>query len=167
MCINQLCILNQNNGRNVNKKYVLSLFIGVSVLIHADQVGSGPLQEIAVVSLGSHCQSSVILRELGMRQFATPLDWLLSLDHEGLVKLINDEFCYMFDERYLTQYPEVYVINNLYNLDLHEAKRIAIVNSPDVFTDWGNKNNGFKIFGVKSFYVGGLENDDYVMRFDL
>ena len=96
------------------KKYLLAVFICTSFFLNANHT---PVQEIAVVSLGSHCQSSIILKELGLRAFATPLDWMLSLDHKGLVQLIDDEFSHMFDEQYLTQYPEGYVINSRYNLD--------------------------------------------------
>lgn len=96
------------------RRYLFSTFVSLSVFLNADPA---PLQEIAVVSLGSHCQGSKILRELGLRAFATPLDWLLSLDHKGLIRLLDEEFCHMFDEQYLTQYPEGYVIHSRYNLD--------------------------------------------------
>lgn len=113
------------------KKYLLLVLISASFFLSANTI---PLQEIAVVSLGSHCQSSVILRELGMRGFATPLDWLLSLNHKGLIQLINDEFSHMFDKKYLTQYPECYVVNRLYNLEFrHEWSSLDLLGElPDI-----------------------------------
>jgi len=33
---------------------------------------------------------------------------------------------------------------DFFNLDLNEARRLSIVNSPSVFTDWNGKNEGFK-----------------------
>lgn len=35
--------------------------------------------------------------------------------------------------------------DNLYDLNILEAKRLAIKNSPNVFTDWNKKNNNFKL----------------------
>jgi hypothetical protein len=85
-------------------------------------------KEIVVVSLGSHCQSSFILRELGLRWCAMPLDWLLSLDHKGLIRLLDDRFYHMFDEKYLVQYPEGYVINTLYSLDFrHDWSKLDLL----------------------------------------
>lgn len=96
------------------KKYLLSTFISTCFFLNANDAYQ---QEIEVVSLGSHCQASISLREIGLREFATPLDWLLSLDHKGLIRLLDDEFYHMFDAQYLIQYPEGYVINSRYNLD--------------------------------------------------
>lgn len=107
------------------KTYFFCIFVSISFFLNANNI---PFQEIAVVSLGSHCQSSVILRELGLRGFATPLDWLLSLNHKGLIQLINDEFSHMFDGKYLTQYPEGYVVNSLYNLEFrHEWSSLDLL----------------------------------------
>ena len=34
--------------------------------------------------------------------------------------------------------------DDLYNLDIFEATRLAIINSPHIFTDWNGKNEGYK-----------------------
>lgn len=48
----------------------------------------------------------------------------------------------------------------LYNLDLYEAKRVAIINSPAAFTDWGDKNYGFKMLSESLMY-GPVEAFEY------
>jgi len=124
------------------RKYLLSAFISISFFLNADHA---PFQEIAVVSLGSHCQSSIILRELGLRTFAMPLDWLLSLDHKGLIRLLDDEFYHMFDEKYLTQYPEGYVINSRYNLDFrHDWSSLDLLGElPDLASKYERRIKRF------------------------
>jgi len=124
------------------KKYLLMILINIISLLDANNV---PLHEIAVVSLGSHCQSSLILRELGLRRGAMPLDWLLSLDHKGLIQLINDEFSHMFDETYLTQYPEGYVINSRYNLDFrHDWSTLDLLGElPDLASKYERRTKRF------------------------
>jgi len=77
----------------------------------------GAFKEVVVVSLGSHCEVANIFRTLGSRYFSTPVDWLLSLDHKGLISLIDDKFKYLFDEKFLSYYPAGYVINSYYNID--------------------------------------------------
>ncbi len=86
----------------------------------ADQqlpVTKNVLKDVIIVSLGSHCEVAAMIRSQGERYFATPVDWLLSLDHKGLVSLINDNFKQMFNIEYLYQYPEGYVVNSLYKID--------------------------------------------------
>jgi len=75
------------------------------------------LKEAVVVSLGSHCEVANIFRTLGSRNFSTPIDWLLSLDNKGVVKLIDDKFIHLFEEKYLAYYQEGYVLNSYYNID--------------------------------------------------
>lgn len=74
-------------------------------------------KDIEVISLGSHCQASMMIRGLDMRNFATPLEWLLSLNHRGVIDLINNDFSEMLNEELLLQYYEGYVINTKYDLD--------------------------------------------------
>lgn len=124
------------------KKYLFIILIGASTILSEN---NAPLQEIAVVSLGSHCQSSLILRELGLRWCAMPLDWLLSLDHKGLIQLIDDEFSHMFDQTYLTMYSEGFVINSRYNLDFrHEWSSLDLLGElPDIASKYERRIKRF------------------------
>ncbi|WP_165972037.1 DUF1796 family putative cysteine peptidase [Paenibacillus piri] len=44
------------------------------------------------VSLGSTCQAAYQLSRLGLRQFASPLDWFISDSVDGLVRLLHHRF---------------------------------------------------------------------------
>ncbi len=58
------------------------------------------------VSLGSHCEPAVLLRHENLRPIAFPFDWLVTIDCEGLVKLLKDDFCDLFNPAYLFAHPE-------------------------------------------------------------
>lgn len=127
------------------KKHILLFLISINFLVHANPINNEPLKEIVLVSLGSHCQVALILRTLGLRLHAMPLDWVLSFDHKGLVRLIDNHFQQMFNEEYLIQYPEGYVINNLYNLDFrHDWTELDLLGQlPDIASKYSRRIERF------------------------
>ncbi len=68
-------------------------------------------------SLGSHCEIADMFGHYGLRHIAGPLDWVLTLDYERFLLLLENDFEGFVDERYLSQYPDTHVINSLYNID--------------------------------------------------
>src|SRR3989338_2561561 len=44
------------------------------------------------VSLGSSCEAASQLRHLNLRTAAFPLDWVLSIENDGLIALIEEDF---------------------------------------------------------------------------
>ncbi|MCB1117636.1 MAG: hypothetical protein KDK50_03530 [Chlamydiia bacterium] len=127
------------------RKYGFLLGMCIDLLVYANQEIDLPQQEIIMVSLGSHCQSSIILRRLGLRQCAMPLDWLLSFDHKGLIRLIDDDFQHMLDADHLTQYPEGYVVNRLYNLEFRHDwhKHNLLQELPDILSKYRRRIHRF------------------------
>ena len=71
-----------------------------------------------VFSLGSNCEIASVLGHFNLRHAAGPVDWLLTLNYPAFLLLLENDFEGMVDERYLTQYPENYVINSLYSIEL-------------------------------------------------
>ena len=68
-------------------------------------------------SLGSHCEIADMFGHYGLRHAAGPLDWVLTLDYDRFLLLLENDFEGFVDERFLTQYPDTHVINSLYNID--------------------------------------------------
>jgi hypothetical protein len=56
-----------------------------------------PNQEPLFISLGSSCGPGHVLRHFEIREAAFPLDWLLSIDNEGLIAMLKDVFLYFTD----------------------------------------------------------------------
>lgn len=61
------------------------------------------VEEALFVSLGSHCEVGLRLREHQLRKTAFPFDWLLTVNHERFIALLEDDFKFFMDERYLIQ----------------------------------------------------------------
>jgi hypothetical protein len=65
------------------------------------------------VSLGSHCEVAVQLREQNLRSGAYPFDWLITLNHEKLVALLDEDFRFFLDESCFFQDPiDPYKVEN-------------------------------------------------------
>ncbi len=57
------------------------------------------------IGLGSHCEIAVQLREHNLRKEAFPFDWILSLNHNNLINLLNNDFDFFLNEEYFIQHP--------------------------------------------------------------
>ncbi len=62
-------------------------------------------EEPLFVSLGSHCEPAVMIREKQLRKAAFPFDWLLTLNHEGFLSVLETDFQYFSDENCLFKNP--------------------------------------------------------------
>jgi hypothetical protein len=71
------------------------------------------------VSLGCNCDVAIKLRESELRTHAFPFDWLLSLNHEKFLKLLNEDFTHFLDEEVFFYSPENHLIldNDYYELE--------------------------------------------------
>jgi len=73
------------------------------------------------ISLGSHCEPSQQLILNNLRSAAFPFDWLLTLNFQGFLSLIQEDFQFFMDHRYLTQDASGVVLNTYYCIDFrHE-----------------------------------------------
>lgn len=72
-------------------------------------------QEPLFVSLGSTCEVTHQLRFLGLRAAAFHLDWALSLNNSQIIRLLEEDFIYFNDEKYLSSYTTV-LLNTRYCL---------------------------------------------------
>ena len=75
-------------------------------------------EDCLFVSLGSNCNSSLHLREMGLRKEAYPLDWVLSTHDESLINLINDDFRYFTHKHYFStldpnEFSSLMILHNI------------------------------------------------------
>lgn len=71
----------------------------------ADELSFEEPPLLLFISLGSHCEPAVMLRHHGLRSTAFPFDWLVTIDHEGLLSLLEEDFQYFLDPTYLFHLP--------------------------------------------------------------
>jgi len=102
--------------------YLIAIFVCLFGSIYSDEIedsleyyppilGPAPI----FVSLGSHCEGAVFLRENKLRTQAYPFDWLLSSSHNQFISLLDTDFEFMTDESYFIRHPvHPSVIENSY-----------------------------------------------------
>ncbi|MBI2743534.1 MAG: hypothetical protein HYX48_06425 [Chlamydiales bacterium] len=93
--------------------------LGFTLLIGALNAESPPL----FVSLGSHCEVAVKLRENGLRLKAYPFDWITTFDAKGFIQLLDEDFQHFVSEEQIIQHPyrPDYLENTCYQVEFrHE-----------------------------------------------
>ena len=91
------------------------------------------------ISLGSSCVPAGILRVSGLRSVAFPLDWLLSLDNQGLIKAIQDGFENLINDDFLI--PDNFLIPKDWGASLiHVGYHFEFVHEGDFFGAESEKN---------------------------
>jgi hypothetical protein len=93
-----------------------------------------PTAEPLYVSLGSICAPASMLREAGVRRAAFPFDWMISVDGEKLIELLENNFLNFLDQKYLKPFMNNGILlQNYYHMEFsHEG-------------DWHNYNRVQKI----------------------
>lgn len=75
------------------------------------------------ISLGAFCEVAITLRNNELREAAFPFDWLDCRYHDGLIKLLNDDFAFFTDAAYFVQLLDCpaphTVFNHYYGLRFH------------------------------------------------
>lgn len=97
----------------------LRIFFAIAIILNSNLFADGwdPSlsldKDVTLVSLGSHCEIAMHLNENHLRKAAFPFDWLLTCNHDLFHKLLDDDFAFFLDEKYLIQHPNhPYVIEN-------------------------------------------------------
>ena len=72
--------------------------------------------EPMIISLGSHCEVADAIKSNKFRVTAFPFDWLLTIDLNQFLSLLEEDFAFLMDRAYLNQQPDGSVINTKYNV---------------------------------------------------
>lgn len=73
------------------------------------------LKSPLLVSLGSHCETAGMMRAYQIRRVAFPFDWLLTLDHDRFLNILEEDFLHFLDMDYFFRHPKYpSVLENTY-----------------------------------------------------
>lgn len=110
-------------------KMVLFLFLCFHLLASSPDLSNSILHEPLVISLGPNCGITGIIREKNLRKAAYPLDWILSIDFSGLIAMLDDDFSFFFDDRYLQPDKGGLLFHHYYHLEFsHEGNFLTASN---------------------------------------
>lgn len=94
--------------------------------------------KVALISIGSNCISAGIVRSCGFRKAAYPFDWILSLDNEGFIQILEDDFAYFLDEEFLV--PDSLLLPKAHAESLFHLKyHVEFVHEGDFRSDYFQK----------------------------
>lgn len=91
-------------------------------------------KETLFISLGPDCYISGYLDQIGYRRASFPFDWLLMLDHSGMVKLLNDDFKYFLDPSCYAIHTNRYLVHTYYHLEFRHEHDNDLIGKSEV---WG------------------------------
>lgn len=115
----------------------LFLLIGNAFSIDFNYEGNLCMEESPLfISLGSHCDIASTLRKSGLRKAAFPFDWLVTAEHDLLIKIFEEDFEFFMDENQLKWVPEIpnSFKNNRYEVFFyHDAPKNAKWSSEEEF----------------------------------
>lgn len=82
---------------------VLNTFFGALYGDDLEDADNAPISQMAqepiFVSLGSVCEVAHALRACNLRKAAFPFDWITTIDSEGFLEILRDNFKYFLDEK--------------------------------------------------------------------
>ena len=74
--------------------------------------------------LGGNCEVAAKLNDNGLRKASYPFDWLLTLNHDKFLELLDNNFQFFLSEAYIFQYltPPFTLENSYYEIEFrHEG----------------------------------------------
>jgi len=78
-------------------------------------------EKCTFVSLGSHCHPAFIIKYANRRLAAYPLDWVLSVNGDKIIEMLESKFEYFLDEKFLIPINS-YLTHQYYNIEFaHEG----------------------------------------------
>lgn len=134
--------------------------LGINQNIEKDAGIDFKSTEPLFVSLGSFCGPALTIQATGLRRGAFPLDWMLSVDGEKVIKLLDDNFLYFFNTAYLSPYVNGILLHKYYHLEFsHEGTWIGNTffdNYPGFLEKYQRRINRFRklnYYKGKIFFV--------------
>lgn len=117
---------------NTFKYYFLSIFIiFITCTQQTHAVDNNSLDaginfsstEPLFVSLGSFCGPSSTLKASGQRKASFPFDWVLSVNGEKIIQILEDNFSHFFEPKYLEPFVNGVLLQKYYQIEFsHEGE---------------------------------------------
>lgn len=162
-------------------KHFVFIFLSVfSPYGHNQETDGNEGYEPLFVSLGARCEVAHILRSCEMRKEAFPFDWIVSMDLEQIVTMLQDDFKYFLDENHLSVHGvigDVPLLNTYYRLEfLHEGnwKRLQYASTMAEFkSKYARRIQRFrdlakyrgKVYFIREVYPGASNDPHRIYRY--
>lgn len=88
------------------------------------------------VSLGSSCEVAMELRRCSLRSVAFPFDWLLTLNHDLFIDLLNENFNHFLDKNSFSMHPgnSKIIENHLYQVEFrHDPPELVVGSLEEIY----------------------------------
>jgi hypothetical protein len=96
----------------MNRKWVLfCIFLFLTSYLCSQEYD---LKNKTFISLGSFCGPALQIKQLGLREAAYPLDWMLSVNGKKLIELLDEDFAFFTDECFLKTHPTSGILLHLH-----------------------------------------------------
>ncbi len=146
----------------------MPLFSAVLMIMPIQAAG----QEALFVSLGSTCVPANFTRFCEIRTASFPFDWILSLDEEKFVQILEDDFSHFYESGDFAVTRENVLLNTHYHLEfLHEegSWNTQFSSTMEAFINRYKRRitrfRNLKTFPGKVFFIRATDNDPRVNRF--
>lgn len=113
-------------------------------------------KEPLFISLGPECYVAGHLAQIGYRRASFPFDWLLTLDHSGVVELLDDNFKYFLDPSYYSLHTNGALINTYYHIEFRHEHDNDFIGKYGRRIDRFRRLNNYsgKVFFMRESYAG-------------
>ncbi|HUD01118.1 MAG TPA: DUF1796 family putative cysteine peptidase [Rhabdochlamydiaceae bacterium] len=126
-------------------------------------------KEPLFISLGADCYVAGNLVHIGYRRASFPFDWLLTLDHNGMIKILDDDFKYFLDPSCYSIHTNRYLIHNYYHFEFRHE------HDDDLIGKYGRRIERFrrlnnysgKVFFIRKSFDGATSPTFYWPSKDL
>lgn len=121
------------------------------------------------ISLGPVCYIAEYLAEIGYRRASFPFDWLLTLDHNGMIKLLDDDFKYFLDPSYYSIHTNRHLIHNYYHIEFRHEHDNDFIGKYGRRIDRFRRLNNYpgKVYFMRQSYDGAEAPANYWPSKDL
>lgn len=126
-------------------------------------------KEPLFVSLGPNCYIAIYLAQIGYRRASFPFDWLLTLDHNGMIKLLDDDFKYFLDPNYYSIHTNLHLIHTYYHIEFRHEHDNDLIGKYGRRIDRFRRLNDYagKVFFMRQSYSGAESPSFYWLSKDL
>lgn len=120
-------------------------------------------KEPLFISLGSDCYVAGNLVHIGYRRASFPFDWLLSLDHNAVINILDDNFKHFLNPSYYSLHTNGSLINTYYHLEFRHEHDNDFIGKYGRRIDRFRRLNTYsgKIFFIRKAYKEDASTSSY------
>jgi hypothetical protein len=127
-------------------------------------------KEPLFISLGPDCYFAGFIDQIGYRKASFPFDWLLILDHSGMIKILDEDFKHFLDPScYSIRTANRALVNHYYHIEFFHEHDNDFIGKYGRRIDRFRRLNNYmgKVFFLRKSYEGANEPNFYWPSKDL